>query len=210
MRRSTLIGGAALLVLIAVAVFTGPMGVAGASPAIVGTGHPTCAGAWLGAIEFSPALKTAGTAPKETIEIKAVAKPCASGVPVPTSGTVTALKSFVATNANRCSNVLPAATATTKTDAIPLTVKVGWTPTSIAATTIALPNLKVTSTLAASPLTFHSIGPAAGSYVNPVASLSIKSVKSFTTIWGIAAGNCGSASGLSILTIRAAGTTGTF
>lgn len=210
MRRSSLIGGAALLALVTVAVVTGPAGVAGASPAVIGTGHPTCAGAWLGSIEFSPALTTTGTAPKETIELKAVAKPCAVGVPVPTSGAVTSIKTFVTTNANRCSTLLPAATFATKTDTIPLTVKVGWTPSAIAATTIALPNVKVTSTAAASPLTFHSTGPGAGSYVNPTASLSIKTVKTFTTIWGLTAGNCGGAGGLSSLSIRAAGTTGTF
>ncbi len=208
MRRTTLIGGAGLLLVMAVAVLTGPVVVAGASPAIVGAGHPTCTGAWLGAIEFSPALTTAGVAPKETIELKAVAKPCGAGVPVPTSGTVTAFKTFVATDANRCSNVLPLALATTKTDAIPLAVKVGWN-TPIAVTNIALPNVKVTSTLGGSPLTFHSIGPAGGSYPNPLASLSIKTVKSHTVIFGGGAGNCGG-TGVSSLTIRAAGTTGTF
>ena len=83
MRRMTLIGVAALLVLLAVPVLAGPLESAGASPSLVGAGHPVCAGAWVGAIEFIPALKTAGVAPKETIEIKAVAKPCAAGVPVP-------------------------------------------------------------------------------------------------------------------------------
>jgi len=209
MRRATLFGVAVLLVLMAVPVLAGPMESAGASPDIIGLGHPTCTGAWLGAIEFSPALTTTGTAPKETIELKAVAKPCASGTPVPTNGTVTALKTFVATNANRCSNVLPAATFTTKTDAIPMNVKVGWN-TPIAATAIALPNVKFTSTGGLSPLTFHSVGPAGGSYANPLASISIKSVKSYTTIWGTGAGNCGGLGGLSNLTIRAAGTTGTF
>ena len=208
MRRGTLISVAALLVLIAV-----PASVAGAKVlphGVTGTGHPTCTGAWVGAIEFGPALTTTGTAPKETIELKAEAKPCAGGVPVPTDGLVSSFKTFTATNANRCSNVLPVTTATTRTDAIPHVVKVMWDPAGINGTSISFPNWKVTSTTAGSALTFHSIGPAVGSYSNPLASISIKSVKSFATIWSAVAGNCGGAGGLSSLTIKAAGTTGTF
>ena len=175
MRKGTLIGVAALLVLIAV-----PTGMASATvrPYVVGVGHPICTGAWNGAIEFSPALKTAGTAPKERIVVKAEARTCTGGTPAPTGGTVSLSKTIVTTNANRCSKILPNTLFTTKTDAIPFMMSVLWLPSGITPTPIAFPNLKVTSTTGGSAFTFHSVGTATFSYPDSTASVSIKTVQS--------------------------------
>jgi hypothetical protein len=203
MRKGTLIGVAAPSVLIEV-----PTGMASATirPNVVGVGHPICTGAWNGAIEFAPALKTAGTAPKVTIMVKASAGTCTGGTPMPTRGAVSVSKTIVTTNANRCSKILPNTLSTTKTDAIPSMMQVLWLPSGITPTSIAFPNLKVTSTTGGSALIFHSIGTATSSNPDATASISIKTVQSYTTIWS----RCGGAAGPGGVTIRNPGTTGTF
>jgi hypothetical protein len=142
--------------------------------------------------------------------VKASAGTCTGGTPAPTRGTVSVLKTITTTNANRCSKILPNTLFTTKTDAIPFTMNDLWMPTGITPTSVAFPNLKVTSTTGGSALTFHSVGTATLSYPDATASISIKTLQSYTTIWSAALHDCGGADGLSAVNIRAAGTTGTF
>jgi hypothetical protein len=206
-RRTVLFTAAALVSALAI-----PVGGAGAqTDNIIGLGNTTCTGAWSGKITFAPPWKNGGVATAEKATIKATAKPCASGVPVPTKGTVSGTEVITGAGANNCSLILPPPPATV-TIAFPWLEKIKWHPSTIHFTQVAYPNATVTSTVTAAPVTFGATGPtvAGSSYVSAAATQSVNTVKTYAVITGGTAGNCGNASGLASLVISPIGTTGTF
>jgi len=206
-RRSVLLMAAALVSVLAI-----PVGGAGAqTDNVIGTGNPTCTGAWSGKITFAPPLKNGGVATGEKATIKATAKPCTSGVPVPTKGTLSGTEVITGAGANNCALLLPPPPAAV-TIAFAWLEKIKWHPSNIHFTQVAYPSATVTSTVTAAPVTFGATGPttAGSSYVTAAATQSVNTVKTYAVITGGTAGNCGNASGLASVAISAVGTTGTF
>jgi hypothetical protein len=195
-----------------VSVLAIPVGGAGAeTDNIVGVGNPVCAGTWTGKITFAPPLKNGGVAPTEKVSIKAKAKPCVGGAPVPVKGALSGTEVINAPGANNCALLLPPPPAAVNVP-IPFLETIKWKPGNIHFTQVAFPTETVTSTVLAAPVTFSATGPtvAGSSYVSLVATQSVNSVKTYAVITGGALGNCGNASGLANLMISAVGTTGTF
>ena len=104
-----------------------------------------------------PSVENGGVATAEKATIKATAKPCASGVPVPTKGTVSGTEVITGAGANNCSLILPPLPATV-TIAFPWTEKIKWHPSTIHYTQVAYPDATVTSTATAAPVTFGATG----------------------------------------------------
>ncbi len=186
---------------------------AGASANVLGVGSPNCAGAWTGVLRFMPALRTAGTATTEEIEIQAVAKPCSFGTPVPTKGTIIGKGVVQGPGANSCAvftNPPPGNVV------VPFSTNffehVTWTPAAIVGTSVNFPSVTVRTTALNQPVQFRSptTPVVAGSSYAPTVTQKLLTVKTLAVILSAAAGDCGNATGVTNLVIRPAGTAGVF
>ncbi len=198
---------AAMVLVVAI-----PVGLASAQTNnVVGVGITNCAGAWTGKITFAPPLRNGGVAVSETVRIKAKAKPCVGGVPLPAKGALSGSATVNAAGANNCALLLPLPPAAVVIP-VPFLETIKWTPGIIHFSQIAFPSETVTSTVPAATVNFSGTGPtvAGSSFPMLAATQSINTVKTWAVITGAAPGNCGNASGLSNLMISFVGTTGTY
>jgi len=184
-------------------------------PNVLGAGHTKCTGAWTGTLHFGPPLINGGTATNEEISITAVAKPCVGGTPTPTLGTIIGKGIIHGVAANSCAHIPLAPPGGNHVAAFlspGFYEGITWTPAAIASTSINFPTIKVTTTTPVAPVKFTMTGPttAGSSYADPAATETLATTKTYATIKSAGVGDCGSTSGVSSLTLRAAGTTGTF
>ena len=184
-------------------------------PNVLGTGHTKCTGAWTGILRFGPPLINGGTATNEEISITAVAKPCVGGTPTPTLGKIVGKGIIHGAAANSCAHIPlapPGGTHVATFLAPGFYEGIAWTPAAIASTSINFPTIRVTTTTPAAPVKFTMTGPttAGSSYADPAATETLSTAKTYAMIKSAGAGDCGSTGGVSSLTLRAAGTTGTF
>jgi len=184
-------------------------------PNVLGTGHTTCAGAWTGTLHFAPPLINGGTANSEEVSITAVARPCIGGTPTPTLGKIIGKGIIHGTAANSCAHIPlapPGGTHVNTFLAPGFYEGITWTPATITSTSINFPTVKVITTTPAAPVKFAATGPTAAgsSYADPTATETLSTTKTYAVIKSAGVGDCGSTGGVSSLTLRAAGTTGTF
>lgn len=184
-------------------------------PNVLGTGHTTCTGAWTGTLQFNPPLKNGGTATNEEISIMAVAKPCTGGTPTPTLGKIIGKGIIHGAAANSCAHIPlapPGGTHVNTFLAPGFYEGISWTPATITSTSINFPTVRVVTTTPTAPVKFKATGPttAGSSYADPAATETLSTTKTYAVIKSAGAGDCGSTSGVSSLTLRAAGTGGTF
>ncbi len=176
-----------------------PVGIAGAQPMPVGTGTPTCTGAWTGSLYFSPALKNGGTATFEEVSIKAKARPCTGGIPVPVKGKITGKGEITGAGADSCTQLAGMTFASPG-----FYEHIKWTPPETA-TTLFFPSF-ATATVAGHLVISGGPVAAAGSYVNPTATQALTTVLTTTAIATL----CGSSSGVTSLNIGTVPSTGTY
>ena len=184
-------------------------------PNVVGAGHTKCTGAWTGILRFGPPLINGGTATNEEVSITAVAKPCVGGTPTPTLGKIVGKGIIHGAAANSCAHIPlapPGGTHVATFLSPGFYEGITWTPATIASTSINFPSFKVITATPAAPIKFTATGPttAGSSYPDATATQTLSTQKPYAVIKSAGAGDCGSTSGVSSLTLRAAGTTGTF
>lgn len=184
-------------------------------PNVLGAGHTTCAGAWTGTLHFAPPLINGGTATNEEVSITAVAKPCTGGAPVPTLGKIIGKGIIHGLAANSCAHIPLAPPGGTHVNAFlspGFYEGITWTPATITSTSINFPTVSVITTTPGAPVKFKATGPtsAGSSYPDAAATETLSTTKVYAVIKSAGAGDCGSTGGVSSLTLRAAGTTGTF
>jgi hypothetical protein len=178
-----------------------PVGASAQTLPVTGTGTTTCTGAWTGKLHFSPPLKTAGTAHSEEVSIEARAKPCAGGTPPPTKGKIVGKGIISGAGANDCT--------TTMTFNTPGFYEgITWTPV-VVGTRLDFPTLTWAPGAGAS--TGHLVisgGPVttAGSYAITTATQSLTTLLTTAAILA----DCGSAAGVSALSIATPESTGTY
>lgn len=185
-----------------------------ANPNVVGAGHTTCTGAWTGTLRFSPPLINGGVATSVEVSITAVAKPCSGGAPTPSYGKIIGKGIFHGAAANSCAHIPLAPPGGTHTATfVPYFYEgISWVPAAITSTAIHFPSFQVITTTPAAPVKFKATGSttAGSSYPDPSVTQTLSTTKTYATIKSAGVGDCGSTSGVSSLTLRAAGTTGTF
>lgn len=212
MRRAILSGAAVMVSLI---VLPAAASSANNSPAVVGTGITHCVGGWTGVVTFGLALLTGGTASTEEVSLTAIVRPCAGGTPTPTKGKFVGKGIINAAGANDCNNFFATPAPPGGTDVETFTPFFGgaisWSPPSISSSLLSLTAMDVITSSLASPVQFKApVVTVTNSYATAAGKFKFKTTQLLGTILSNSVGDCGSTSGLSQVTIAAAGSNGKF
>jgi hypothetical protein len=185
-------------------------GPAGATSGITGIGSPACATGWAGRMNFTPPLKTGGTATSEEISLTARFN-CSGGspppAPPPTAGKYAGKGIVTMAGANDCANFFAAYpgpfpvvnfTATAHLDG-----DVAWAPAGINQSNVNFASMQIFTGTAGRLLIKLPAPPGSGVVVGSYTPAAKLSLRTFPASYAAAAAACGTASGLSTLTIVA-------